>query len=282
MATPAELQPTPARRAAIRRCQRAKAFLLGLVGPRLPGAIVSPPAEGRAAFKTFDREPLSVTHSAGSSAVGAASHRRTRFSLAAASVRILHRVSPSSAGCSSRPPRAGIQIHRVLGLVGQMGRAVLHLGEASGSLFETQSWFESFLPLRLRSRRARSSAVGVSMGRSPGPSAPASPGNPRPCPSARCCAAPRWPPWSRHLTPMRSPLTRPATQAIFEPSRIEDRRWTSWGLARAESVTARNGPAHDPAFQPTYVATGNPSSAIPARGECDALEVAHQVLADIG
>ncbi len=26
---------------------------------------------------------------------------------------------------------------------------------ASGSLFETQSWFESFLPLRLRSRRGR-------------------------------------------------------------------------------------------------------------------------------
>ena len=37
---------------------------------------------------------------------------------------------------------------------------------ASPVALQTQSWFESFLPLRLRSRRARSSAVGVSRPRS--------------------------------------------------------------------------------------------------------------------
>ena len=46
--------------------------------------------------------------------------------MAAASVFSSVVVSPSSAGCSHR---AGAQIHRVLGLVGQMGRAVLHLGD---------------------------------------------------------------------------------------------------------------------------------------------------------
>ena len=88
--------------------------------------------------------------------------------------------------------------------------------QASGSLFETQSWFESFLPLRLRSRRARSSAVGVSMplilGR-----APASPGKP-PVPPPHDVAQRRSAPWSRH-DPMRSPLTRPPRRSAPEPSR---------------------------------------------------------------
>ena len=38
----------------------------------------------------------------------------------------------------------------------------------------------------------------VSRRRFPGPGAPASPGSLRRCRAARCSAAPRWPPWSRH------------------------------------------------------------------------------------
>ena len=60
---------------------------------------------------------------------------------------------------------AGVEIDRVLRLVGQMRRSILHLGDccASGSVGLFQSAFDSVLPLRLRSKRARSSAVGVSI-----------------------------------------------------------------------------------------------------------------------
>ena len=49
---------------------------------------------------------------------------------------------------------------------------------------------------------------------------------------------------------------------------VEDRRAPHGAGARG-SVTARNGPAHDPGFPAveTPVATGNPSSAIPARAQ---------------
>ena len=68
-------------------------------------------------------------------------------------------------------------------------------------------------------------------------------------------------------TPMRSPLTRPAS-AIRARTQSKIAVWTSWAGARG-SVTARNGPAHDPGFPAveTPVTTGNPSSAIPARAQ---------------
>ena len=103
--------------------------------------------------------------------------------------------------------------------------------------------------------------------RSPGPSAPASPGNPRPCPSARCCAAPRWPPWSRHRPRCARPSPDPPRRSEPEPSRRSP--CGPHGAGARGSVTARNGPAHDPGFLAveTPVATGNPSSAIPARAQ---------------
>ena len=59
---------------------------------------------------------------------------------------------------------AGVEIDRVLRLVSQMRRSVLHLGDPGvGSVGLFQSAFDSVLPLRLRSKRARSSAVGVSI-----------------------------------------------------------------------------------------------------------------------
>ena len=135
---------------------------------------------------------------------------------------------------------------------GQMRRAVLHLGDlASGSRFETQSVLESFLPLRFRSRRARSSAVGVSKAREPSPSA---------------VPAPRWPPWSRHR-PMRSPLISPAWRSAPEPSRRPPR-----GL-RGRRVRLRDsqewsGPDHGSPVAGTPAAKASPSSATPDRARC--------------
>jgi hypothetical protein len=57
---------------------------------------------------------------------------------------------------------AGVEVDRVLGLVAQTRRAVLLLAIfASGSVGLVQSSFESFLPLRFRSSRTRSSIVDV-------------------------------------------------------------------------------------------------------------------------
>ena len=66
---------------------------------------------------------------------------------------------------------AGVEIDRVLGLVGEVRTTVFQLGDlafslailASGSVLLVHSSFDSFLPLRARSSRIRSSALGVSM-----------------------------------------------------------------------------------------------------------------------
>ena len=69
-------------------------------------------------------------------------------------------------------------------------------------------------------------------------------------------------------TPMRSPLTRPAS-AISEPEPSRRSPCGPHGAGARGSVTARNGPAHDPGFPAveTPVATGNPSSATPAHAQ---------------
>ena len=151
---------------------------------------------------------------------------------------------------------------------------------ASGSLLETQSWFESFLPLRLRSRRARSSAVGV-------------------CDTALLGQALQHPPvtLARALrtmlrsaalasmveasTPMRSPFTRPAS-AISARTQLETPPCGLHG-AGGGSVTARNRPAPVPASPTagTPVATGNPSTATMPTLRVDTLEVAHQVHTEV-
>ena len=82
---------------------------------------------------------------------------------------------------------------------------------------------------------------------------------------------------------MRSPLTRPLPrQSAPGPSRTPP--CGLHGQARCGSATARNGPAPvaAPPAAETPVATGNPSSATPdPRSLVDALEVAHQVHAEI-
>ena len=92
---------------------------------------------------------MSATHSAGFSDVGAASTRLEvclglRQGLGKRrGVALIGRVQ------LGRHHRAGVQIHRVPGLVGQMRRAVLHLGDLGlGVALETQSVLESFLRLR--------------------------------------------------------------------------------------------------------------------------------------
>ena len=126
-------------------------------------------------------------------------------------------VSPSSARVQlRRHHRAGVQIHRVLGLVGQVRGAVLHLGDLGlGVAPGNPVLVRELLALALAVQTRQVLSRGCLDTALPGPSAPASPGNPRPCPSARCCAAPRWPPWSRPIcwstwaasTPSRSRKT---------------------------------------------------------------------------
>ena len=101
--------------------------------------------------------------------------------------------------------------------------------------------------------------------RSPGPGAPASPGSLHPCRAARCCAAPRWPPWSRHPPRCARPSPDPPRRSRPEPSRRPPRGLHGAG-ARGSS-TARNGPApaHGSPVAGTPAATGNPSNATPDR-----------------
>ena len=108
----------------------------------------------------------------------------------------------------------------------------------------------------------------VSRYRSPGPSAPASPGNPRPCRSARCCAAPRWPPWSRHPPRCARPSPDPPRRSSAR-TQSNTAVWTSWG--RRARVRRQPGMVRHP-FPPlqsagTPVATGNPSTATPAHAQ---------------
>ena len=158
-------------------------------------------------------------------------------------------MSPSSALVQHRrpPPSPVSTIHRrCSGFRPDAYRAVLNvLAILASGVVETQSSLESFLPLRLRSRRARSSAW-ASRCRSPGPGAPASPGSLHPCRAARCCAAPRWPPWSRHPPRCARPSPDPPRRSRPEPSRRPPRGLHGAG-ARGSS-TARNGP--DPLTAP--------------------------------
>ena len=141
----------------------------------------------------------------------------------------------SSAGCSfRRHHRAGVQIHRVLGLrrPGAWCRPSSWRSWPRGRSWKPSPGSRASCPCACRSRRARSSAVGVSIPTLLGQALQhPQPVTLRPCPSARCCAAPRWPPWSRH-PPRRSPFTRPASAIAPGPSQITA-VWTSWGSARA-------------------------------------------------
>ena len=106
------------------------------------------------------------------------------------------------------PARAGVQI-RVLGLVGQVRGAVLHLGDLrTGSSPGNPVLVRELLALALavQTRQVLSRWVRNLDHRSPGPSAPASPGIARVWPHdvAQRLAEP---PWSRSSTPMRSPFT---------------------------------------------------------------------------
>ena len=87
---------------------------------------------------------------------------------------------------------AGLQVDRMLGFVGQVRATIFHLGDLRvGVVGIRPVLFEVFL-FRLRSSRAKSSRVGVSM-----PDAFASPIRksryPLPCHAARCCASRRRP-----------------------------------------------------------------------------------------
>ena len=138
-----------------------------------------------------------------------------------------------------RPPPRGVQIHRVLGLVGQMRRAEpsswRSWPRARVAQAETQSSLESFLPLRLRS----SSETRQVLGR--GRLDAALPGQVlEHLPVAFTRVAPHdvaqrrvRPPWSRSSTPMRSPLTRPASPPGRPEPMVEDRRVDFMGQARA-------------------------------------------------
>jgi hypothetical protein len=102
---------------------------------------------------------------------------------------------------------AGVEVDRVLGLVAQTRRAVLLLAIfASGSVGLVQSSFESFLPLRFRSSRTRSSIVGVATPLSWAMRVSISPDTSRRSHAARWFAARRWPPWSSPLALHQSAL----------------------------------------------------------------------------
>src|SRR3954449_2030706 len=107
-------------RASVSPCQRETPWRCGSAIRVFHG----PPSRS---FKTA-REwyPLSATHSAGSSEEGGAP-TLVRLRRAASKVLVIVVVSPWSAGCISAATTAPVsQINGVFGLVGQMGRAVLH------------------------------------------------------------------------------------------------------------------------------------------------------------
>ena len=59
---------------------------------------------------------------------------------------------------------APVEVQRMLRLVGQTGADILQPGDLHvGSIGLSQSVFDSFFPVRVRSSRTRSSAVGVAM-----------------------------------------------------------------------------------------------------------------------
>ena len=62
-----------------------------------------------------------------------------------------------------------------------------------------------------------------------------------PGPAARCCAAPRWPPWSGIHPESESPLHQLPAQMARPPCQSNTAVWISWGR-RARHVIARNGP----------------------------------------
>ena len=144
-----------------------------------------------------------------------------------------------------RHHRAGVQIHRVLGLVGQVRGAVLHLGDLGlrGRSWKPSPGSRASCPCAC-GPGARSSAVGVSIPLSWAKRS-SIPGNPRPCPSAQCCAAPRWPPWSRHPPRCARPSPDPPRRSAPGPSQTPPVDFM--GQARAGPMTARNGPAPVPA-----------------------------------
>ena len=133
-------------------------------------------------------------------------------------------------------------------LVGQDCVAVLHPEAilASRSLLETQSYSRAVLATCAVAVQscARSSDVGVSIPLSKGQARPASPGNPRPCPSDDVSAAlasmrGATPMFGLHQTRLDRSGQDPANTAV----------WTSWQEMRARSVTARNGPDPFPHLQ---------------------------------
>ena len=190
-----------ARRAASSPRQRAKPFCLGSAI-----RVFHPLSK---AFKSF------VGHTFGRVPVGAAS-TLARFSLASPTFWEASSCRPRRPGAAHH--RAGVQIHRVLGLVGQMRRPSFILAIlASGSLFETQSSLESF----------HAPGPWASRCRSPGPGAPASPGSLHPCRAARCCDA--------ALASMVDihPVALHQTRLDQGQNPVEDRRVDFMGQARA-------------------------------------------------
>ena len=150
---------------------------------------------------------------------------------------------PRRLGVARRPPPRRCPAS-VRGLVGQTGRAVLHLGDLGLGV----ALRDPVLVRELLARRLRPGAPGprawVSRCRSPGQFAPESP-NPRPW-SLRTMLRDRRGPEAS--TPMRSPLTRPASAKSQNARRRSP--CGPHGAGARGSVTARNGPAHDPGFQP--------------------------------
>ena len=226
-----------ARRAAIIVPAR-KTLLLGL------GIRLFQVGRRRAPSKpTVNGSPYRSHIRSGSSAVGATS-TASRFASAAARVLGSVVVSPSgSAGCSSAATTAaGVQIHRVLGLVGQVRGAVLHLGDLGLGVAPGN-------PVLVREPDSCPCACGpdapgpqpwVSRYRSPGPSAPASPGNPRPFPhGAMLRSAALASMVEASTSRCRSPFTRPAWRSAPGPSQTPPRGLH--GAGARGSVTARNG-----------------------------------------
>ena len=169
---------------------------------------------------------VSVTHSAGSSAVGCHIHRlEVCLGRRQGLGKRCHRPRPGAA--PPPPPRRCPDPPRARACRPGAWWSFILAILASGSLLETQSWFESFLPLRLRSRR--SSAVGVSI--------PLSWAKRSSITLARVPppAAPRWPPWSRH--PPRC-VALHQTRLGDQRHPVKHRRVDFMGHG---SVTARNG-----------------------------------------
>jgi hypothetical protein len=148
---------------------------------------------------------------------------------------------------------AGVEVDRVLGLVAQTRRAVLLLAIfASGSVGLVQSSFESFLPLRFRSSRTRSSIDGVATPLSWAMRVSISPDTSRRSHAARWFAARRWPPWSSPLALHQSALgdqpQNPAEDFLMDLVRQATSRLRQPGMIgnlvtarKAQKLTKRQG-----------------------------------------